>query len=103
MEERVLLAGMPQTAKAKKKSLFQRKARAIYQTYLWGHRIACSLDADWDQKVINAYRAALQQRKRLALGDADAADAPDGFSLTKLAEMLDNVELAASTEGEAKQ
>lgn len=103
MEEKVLLAGLPQAAKIKKKSFFQRKARAIYRARLGGQRIAYSLDAEWDQNVSNAYRAELQQRKRLALSDADAADARDGFSLTKLATMLDSVKIVASIEGKAEQ
>ena len=104
LEERVLLAGMPQTAKAKKKSFFQRKARAIYRTHLWGHRIACSLDAEWDLVVSNAYRAALQRCERLTLSDSDAADACKGFSsLAKLATMLGMIRLASDTGEEAKQ
>lgn len=85
-----------------KKFSFQRKARANYRTRLLGHRIAYSLDAEWDQRVSHAYRAKLQRRGRHTLVDSDGAVARDSFSLSKLAIMLDDIRLAAGIDGEAK-
>ncbi|GAA5968432.1 hypothetical protein JCM8115_006385 [Rhodotorula mucilaginosa] len=91
------------TLVARRKPFFQRKARAIYRVLLWRQRIAYSSDAEWDQKISNAYYAALKQGERLASSDADESDARDSFSLSKLATMLDNVKAVASTEGKAEQ
>lgn len=89
-------------SKVKTKSFFKREALAIYCARLRGQRMACSLDAEWDQKISNAYRTEVHQREQLFLGGADEADAQYGFSLTKLATMLGKIRIASS-EGEEAQ